>query len=254
MSADRVVFWMIVGWIALVAVLIFLDWLGNPDRGSFRPKGDRELPNRRLRRVERIRRRLENDAAVRAALRDAYGASSMRLSWSDEKESRARALDDALVVQDLDERIGVVDVGSREVRVAIDHTRAVGDPLPNPEERPPGPQPDPDRPGDGDAPDAAPPADRPVGWTVGVDPLALTRKGTEPSPSTVRQRVWKNLGQRAGWDDANIERLQAGKPPRRHNPITGKDERGIVDTHTGTASWGSEPIDPFAPADPEAAM
>lgn len=284
MSADRVVYSMVLGWVLLVGVLIVLDWLGNPNRGSFRPKGDRRIRPRGLRRVDRARRRLEDDAAVRATLRDAYGASSMRLSWSGDKEAQVRAVDDSLVVRDLDERVGVVDVGSRELP-AIDYTAIDGDPLPNLEELEPTPddeEPRPDGRDDGeetaaaddgdpgdqdpddddrgdeepgdrdrDEDDAAPDpvSDRPVGWRVGVDPLALTSRGTEPSPTTIRQRVWKNLGTQPGWDDDNIERLRAGKPPRRRNPITGKDERAIVDVDTGTASWGSEPIDPFAPGD-----
>lgn len=284
MSADRVVYSMVVGWVLLVGVLIVLDWLGNPNRGSFRPKGDRRIRPRGLRRVDRTRRRLEDDAAVRATLRDAYGASSMRLSWSGDKEAQVRAVDDSLVVRDLDERVGVVDVGSRELP-AIDYTAIDGDPLPNLEELEPtdddeapppagpdeseamaaaaddgdpaDPDPhdqdpeDPDPGGqDPDEEDAAPDpvAERPVGWRVGVDPLALTSRGTEPAPTTIRQRVWKNFGAQPGWDDDNLERLRAGKPPRRRNPITGKDERAIVDVDTGTASWGSEPIDPFASA------
>lgn len=236
MSADRIVYSMVLGWIVLTAVLIALDWLGNPNRGSFRPKGDRPLRDRSMRKADRARRRLEADAAVRATLRDAYGASSMRLSWSGEQESDARVLDDALVVHDLQERIDVVDVGSREV-ATIDYTSVDGDPLPNPDEEPLA---DPIGEEDGDEP-----VERPIGWKVGVDPLALTSKGAEPSPSTIRSRVWKNLAGAGGWDPENAERLRAGRPPSRTNPVTGKVERARVDVETGIASWGDEPIDPF---------
>lgn len=263
MSADRVVYSMVLGWVVLSAALIVLDWLGNPNRGSFRPKGDRDIRDRKARRADRRRRRLESDAAVRATLRDAYGASSMRLSWSSDKEFEARMLDDALIVRDLDERVGVVDVGSRDV-TTVDYTVVEGDPLPNPTESPP---PEPGRhdaeglsgldvdddigahsecaPGEDPAAEERDAPARPVGWRVGVDPLALTRRGTEPSAATVRARVWKNLATTSAWDDDNLERLRAGKPPRRRNPVTGRTERAVVDTDTGRASWGSEPVDPF---------
>lgn len=276
---DRVVYSMVLGWIVLCAVLIVLDWMGNPNRGSFRPKGDRPLNDRRMRRVDRARRRLESDAAVRATLRDAYGASSMRLTWSGEHEDKARQLDDALVVRDLDERDDVLEVGSREV-VDVDYTLAEGDPLPNIEELEPvatDETDEDDRPADEPAvltddsaidepvaddeddtddvdSDASDPSgdasspERPRGWRVGGDPLNLTARGTEPNPTTVRNRVWKNHAALGAWDVENAERLKSGKPPRRHNPITGRDERGIVDADTGRATWGSEPVDPFAEA------
>ena len=89
MTPDRVVFSFIVGWVALILVVILLDWLGNPDRGGFRPKGDRPPRGFRIRYRQRRRMKLEEDAAVRATLRDAYGASSLRLTWT-------RALEDAV--------------------------------------------------------------------------------------------------------------------------------------------------------------
>lgn len=247
MSADRVVYSMVLGWVLLTVALIALDWLGNPNRGSFRPKGDRALRDRSLRKADRTRRRLESDAAVRATLRDAYGASSMRLSWSGEQESDARVLDDALIVHDLRERVGVVDVGSRELP-NIDYTAVEGDPLPNPEEGPGAEtvhaEPDSDATETERGPGTQ--VERPVGWKVGVDPLALTSKGTEPSTQTIRSRVWKNLASAGGWDPDNVDRLRAGRPPSRINPMTGAVERARVDVATGTASWGDEPIDPFA--------
>ena len=256
MSPDRVVYSFIVGWVVLVAVLIALDWLGNPNRGSFRPKGERPPRSRAVRRAERARRRLENDAAIRATLRDAYGASSLRLTWSGAQEDRARRVDDALVI--VDPAGDIVDASSRVV-AGPDHTAVIGDPLPNVEEEPLGTE-EADLGGETDGTDSdVQPADdtaaaesarpeivRPTGWKVGVDPLALTAKGQEPAPATVRNRVWKNHGASGSWDAENLERLRAGKPPRRTNPITGRRERASVDVTTGRASWGNEPVDPFA--------
>lgn len=246
MSPDRVVYSFVLGWVVLLAVLILLDWLGNPNRGSFRPKGDRPPRDRESRRAERRRRRLEEDASVRAALRDAYGASSLRLTWSNEHEAQARALDDSLVVE---ERPGAVDVASREIGLT-DRTAVLGDPLPNPREALPEEVP-PDEPAPEPSPEPSEPDServRPRGWRTGEDPLALTAKGDEPAPATIRSRVWKNHGTSPGWSEANRELLAAGKAPRRTNPITGRQERAVVDTDTGRASWGSEPVDPFAPS------
>lgn len=131
MSPDRVIYSFVLGWVLLLAVLIALDWLGNPNRGTFRPKGDRPPRDRGTRRSERARRRLEEDAAVRASLRDAYGASSLRFSWTSEHERRARLLDDALVIE---ERSDTVDVASLEIDT-IDRSLVIGDPLPNIDER-----------------------------------------------------------------------------------------------------------------------
>jgi len=250
MSPDRVIYSFVLGWVVLLAVLIALDWLGNPNRGSFRPKGDRAPRDRRTRRAERTRRRLENDASVRTALRDAYGASSLRLTWTGDHETRVRQVDDALVVDELSD---AVDVGWREV-ATLDRTLVMGDPLPNPEELA---APDPKEEeseaeivaGEG-AEGGEPGADtdqptRSRGWRVGGDPLSLTARGGEPAPATIRTRVWKNHGASSGWSDENRALLRGGKAPRRTNPITGRNERAVVDIDTGRATWGSEPTDPF---------
>ena len=236
MSPDRIIYSFVLGWVVLLAVLIALDWLGNPNRGTFRPKGDRPPRDRGTRRSTRARRRLEEDAAVRAALRDAYRASSLRFTWTSEHERRARLLDDALVVE---ERLGTVDVASREVD-PIDHTLVIGDPLPNIDERI-------DERIDesgGDVPTDPSPA---RGWSTGDDPLAPTARGSAPTPSTVRRRAWKNHADHRGWSAQNRARLAAGKAPRRQNPMTGEDERAVIDLDTGRASWGGDPVDPFEP-------
>ncbi len=230
MSPDRVVYSFILGWIVLLAVLIVLDWLGNADRGIFRPKGERPSGSFRSRRLKRRRSRAERDASVRATLRDAYGASSLRLTWTRRQESAVREVDDTLVVADLLIGDEVVEVASREI-ATIMYTAVVGDPLPNPEERPPEPG----------------PATPPRGWRVGIDPLALTPGGNSPKATTIRARVWKNHLATGGWTDVNVERLRAGRAPTRTNPISGCVETANVDISTGTASWGDEPLDPFAP-------
>ncbi|MFT5200848.1 MAG: hypothetical protein ACI9C1_000213 [Candidatus Aldehydirespiratoraceae bacterium] len=245
MSQDRIIYSFVLGWILLIAAMIFLDWLANPSRGGFRPKGERSGGDRDTRRTARARRRLEDDAAVRATLRDAYGPSSLRLNWTSEHEDDVRQIDDSLI----DDHPDLVEVGSREVGTAH-YARAEGDPVPNlaeiaPEENEPAADvvPDPE-------PEAGPdPEPRARGWKVGGDPLSLTAKGSDPVLATIRQRVWKNQAVEAGWSDDNRAALKAGKPPRRTNPITGRVERATVDTETGTPSWGRDPLDPFASID-----
>lgn len=228
MSADRVVYSFVLGWILLIVILIALDWLGNPNRGGFRPKGERPPRNRAQRRADRQRRRLENDASIRATLRDFYGASSLRLGWTRSREDRVRQLDDALIVDDREPRM--VDVASHEV-IGLDHTAVSGDPLPNVSET--------------DPPVVAEPEKPEVGWVAGEDPLRLTSRGAAPSAATVRRRVWKNHALEGSWGEENRSRLRAGRPPTRTNPLTGAVEKATVDVETGQASWGSEPYEPF---------
>ncbi|MEQ8839987.1 MAG: hypothetical protein RIB98_03325 [Acidimicrobiales bacterium] len=242
MSSDRIIFSFIVGWIVLVALLIALDWLGNPNRGHFRPRGERQPLDRAARKAERARRRLDEDASVRAALRDAYGASSLRLNWTSDQETEVRRIDDSLVVE---EREGAVDVVSREVDglhsddegIDLDADTDMTEPESD------GPETDEPVEPEQDGPDE--PEPRAVGWTVGDDPLALTAKGNEPASGTVRGRVWKNHAISGGWGEDNRALLAAGKAPRRRNPITGLDEKAVVDAKSGRASWGREPVDPF---------
>ena len=228
MSPDRVVYSFVLGWVILIGIVLLLDWLGNPDRGSFRPKGDRPPRSFRIRRRQRRRKKLEDDAAVRATLRDAYGASSLRLSWTRALEDAVREADDRLVVPEGASPDDVLDVASEEVIGSIDYTAVVGDPLPNVAEHDP-------------AVHASPAG---VAWSVGGHPLAPTRTGATPSAATIRSRVWKNHAE-GGWGDDNRARLQAGKPPRRRNPVTGKTERAKVDLATGRAFWPATPVDPF---------
>ena len=125
MSPDRVVYSFVLGWVLLITVLLVLDWLGNPNRGLFRPKGDRRVPDRRERRSRRRRTRAESDAAVRATLRDAYGASSLRLSWTRAREDAARRVDDSLVIRE-DTSDTMLDVASREVVATAHETQING--------------------------------------------------------------------------------------------------------------------------------
>ena len=100
LSGDRVIYSFVVIWAIAGAVWITLDWLGNPNRGRFHPKGDRYEGSRGERREARRRQKAEDDAAVRATLRDAYGASSLRLSWTKAREAAAIDADEELVRPD----------------------------------------------------------------------------------------------------------------------------------------------------------
>ena len=94
------------------------------------------------------------------------------------------------------------------------------------------------------------------GWSPGDDIYNLTKSGSEPTPSTVRSRFWKNVGVSPGaiiFGTRNVERLRDGKPPRRRNPRTSKYETMKVhllsyeDGHgrTPIPNWPSSSVDPF---------
>lgn len=98
---------------------------------------------------------------------------------------------------------------------------------------------------------------RAEGWEPGDYVFNFTRDGREPSPTTVRQRFWKNVGAAAGastFGQANLARLQSGKPPQRRNPRTGRIETmqlpaATYDDSNGelpVPSWPTVAIDPFA--------
>ena len=84
----------------------------------------------------------------------------------------------------------------------------------------------------------------------------LTKSGSEPTPSTVRSRFWKNVGVSPGaiiFGTSNVERLRDGKPPQRRNPRTSKYETMKVhllsyeDGHgrTPIPNWPNSSVDPF---------
>ena len=83
-------------------------------------------------------------------------------------------------------------------------------------------------------------------WSVGADPLMLSRSGKPPTAATLRARVWKNHAGDPMWGPANQERMRAGRPPHRHNPLTGKVETAVVDLRTARPGWRGVLRDPFA--------
>ena len=94
------------------------------------------------------------------------------------------------------------------------------------------------------------------GWSPGDDIYNLTKIGSEPTPSTVRSRFWKNVGVAPGariFGANNVERLRDGKPPQRRNPRTSKYETMKVhllsyeDGHgrTPIPNWPNSSVDPF---------
>ena len=229
LSGDRVVFSFVSVWVISMVVWIVLDWLGNPNRGRFRPKGDRFEGTRPERREARRRQRAEDDAAIRATLRDAYGASSLRLAWNKKREAAAIDADEELVRPDprplpprprrLPALLGVFNEAGVEPLLGTY---------------------DPDRPF---VPEPAMPRGR---WQRGDDPLMLSRTGKPPSAATVRSRVWKNHADDAMWGTVNSDRMRNGKPPKRFNPVTGRSETAVVDLTTARPGWKGDLTDPFA--------
>ena len=61
-------------------------------------------------------------------------------------------------------------------------------------------------------------------WQPGDDPHGPTNRGSDPSDSTVRRREWKNEAKkptRGDFTDADLDRMNEGKPPQRFNPDKG---------------------------------
>ena len=58
-----------------ILVWIILDWLGNPNRGRFRPKGEQFEGTRSERRAARIRQRAEDARGIGSQLSGSGGTS-----------------------------------------------------------------------------------------------------------------------------------------------------------------------------------
>jgi len=231
LSGDRVVYTFIMAWVLAGLVWLALDWLGNPNRGSFHPKGDQYFGTWRERRDARRLKRAEEDAAVRSTLRDAYGASSLRVLWNKRREAEVIDADEMLVRgtplpprrRRRVSRIPELDTQSLPLRLEVvlatydeDHPPALTMPLPRGR------------------------------WKVGGSPLMLNSKGDPPTAATVRSRVWKNRADEFVWGEANQARMRSGKPPRRRNPLDGRIEIATVDRDSATPRWRSVAVDPFA--------
>lgn len=83
------------------------------------------------------------------------------------------------------------------------------------------------------------------GWAPGGYIYNLKQDGTEPSPSTVRSRFWKNVGVATGsavFGANNVDRLRNGKPPQRRNPRNGKIETMKVLLLSYEEGKGATPI------------
>lgn len=235
-DGDRVIYTFVLAWVVAGSIWVVLDWLGNPSRGAFRPKGERFAGTWAERRDARRRKGQEDDAAVRTTLRDAYGVSSLRVGWNRGRESRVLDSDDLLV------RTRPVTAPKRRRR------RFVRLPELRPEELLAAPEPvlgtyDESQPIP--IPEPISPRGR---WRIGLDPLMLTADATPPKAATVRSRVWKNHADDQHWGPENQDRMRAGKPPRRTNPATAKVETASVDLISARPYWKSAAVDPFSDA------
>lgn len=221
-------------WAALALILIALDWLGNPNRGRFRPQGP-ERGRGLVGRWRTYRRSREDaDAQIRETLRTAYGKSSLRLRWSKLDETTATAHDESRLepVPRLLE-LGAVAVKRRPL-LATDRDDGWGRETPAADDPPE--RPDPSR-----------------RWSVGLDPRMPTPQGRKPTRQTIRSRFWKNAARHHGaHDEANRERMAAGKPPRRWNPVSGRIDTATVSIGDLEVRWPLDGVDPFVPAgDPD---
>jgi len=228
MGDRSITFLFVAVWVGVGSVWILLDWLGNPNRGTFRPAGRRTPRNLRDRWVDhRVQRDREN-AAVRSTLREKYGRSSLRLFWNDRREDQAQAADSEQVTDPL------LASDPPEPELQYEPLLLVADL--SDDQRCAEPEPE---------PELDPTTIR--GWKVGVHPLALTRAGKVPTAATIRSRVWKNLADISSEIDPDTtQRLMAGKPPKRRNPSTGKTETAKVDLDAALPHWPGETADKFS--------
>jgi hypothetical protein len=107
---------------------------------------------------------------------------------------------------------------------------------------------------DGPPTEALEPA-RSRGWRPGDSVHHLDDNGEPPTAALVRERFWRNVAATAGaamFGADNVDRMAAGRGPRRRNPRTGQIETmrlPDVDS-TGTSlpvpSWPDDAVDPFA--------
>ncbi|MBT5850370.1 MAG: hypothetical protein HOH36_08055 [Acidimicrobiaceae bacterium] len=233
LDGDRVIYTFVLTWVVASSIWVVLDWLGNPSRGAFRPKGERYAGTWREGRAARRRMVQEDDAAVRTTLRDAYGVSSLQTGWTRDREARVLDSDDLLVrnrpaptptkkqrrfVRLPELRPEELIVPSEPVLATYNQSQPI------------------------QAPQAILPRGR---WHLGLDPLMLSAGGASPTVATVRSRVWKNHANEHFWGTQNQERMRTGKPPRRTNPGTGKIETAAVDRISTRPYWKSAAVDPF---------
>ncbi len=212
---GRSVTWVfVVVWLGVGTAWLILDWLGNPNRGAFRPAKNRKpQPFRNGRAIWR-RRRAEGDAAIRTTLRDRYGRSSLRIMWTQDREQRSIDADAELITNPLH----VADPVLPEEQILLFESLLLDAQFDPPQQQ---------------------------GWTVGTDPFILTRAGNQPSKAIIRARVWKNLAAGHNWECENGQRMRSGKPPRRVNADSGKSETARVDLAVGLPFWTGESTDQF---------
>jgi hypothetical protein len=104
-------------------------------------------------------------------------------------------------------------------------------------------------------PTAAVEAARPKAWQPGDSVHQPDDHGEPPRPALVRERYWRNVAATAGaamFGADNVDRMAAGRGPRRRNPRTGELETmrlpDVDDTGTSlpVPSWPDDAVDPFA--------
>lgn len=242
LDSDRIIYSFVVAWAVAGAVWIVLDWLDNPNRGGFKPARDRRERGFRARMALRRIKKAEDDAAVRATLRDAYGVSSLRAVWNRDREARTLAADN-LLVRELP--AAMRPRPKRRVLVRLrdsrpDDSESRGEPLLATL--------------NGPLPAAAAESTEPMRsrgrWSRGADPLMLNAKGRSPSPATLRRRVWKNHAADPMWGADNQARMNDGKPPTRVHPVHGK-QMAFVNLVSTRPCWPDTAVDPFAEGPPD---
>ncbi len=222
MTTTELLVFFAVTMLAIAILAIALDWIGKPIRRRFIPKMYR-FP-------EELGREPPPDPSL--------------TSWSDQYF----VIPDELVNTNGHEldwpAIGAIELDDDDVAPSIDVGEADGAPFDYPRERTDGER-------DGELPHRA------LGWQRGQYVYNLIGNGSEPSDEIVRTRFWKNVSSTehaAVFGADNVERMSRGRPPRRRNPRTGREEsmqlvvEGFAEAQgrPPRPQWPDVEIDPFA--------
>jgi len=90
-----------------------------------------------------------------------------------------------------------------------------------------------------------------IGWRVGDPTNNLTARGTIPSWSAVRQRIWKSEAfyNSEMYAEEDIARMRLGLAPQRVDPLTGKTQSMELHHDPPQRVGGLFDVNPVWPAD-----
>ena len=232
MTTTELLVFFAIAMLAIALLAIAVDWVGKPIRRRFMPK------------MYRFPEELGHAAPVDPSLTgwsDQYFVIPDELTTTGGHLLEWPDIDDVM----LDDEVELVSPTIPEPAPApFDYAADGDDELPSDE---------------ADAASALP--ERGLGWQRGQYVYNLVGNGSEPSADIVRTRFWKNVSATdyaAVFGAVNVDRMSRGRPPRRRNPRTQRDESmrlaiasfEEVGGRPPKPAWPTVEIDPFDPSTP----